>query len=176
MKWVAVPVATENVTPEFLFKLAKRHKLLPENLALAVENYRHLSGTCAVIEIIDEESKDIIADVIVSGVIDGESGWVDMVPVPKFFAPLNRDGSRNEDPYLARFREALRPLLVRLIEKRGLRRLDCEIPASRRRTVKAMKACGFVEEGVKKYAIKLRDMEPDDLVILGMYPEKGGAE
>ena len=38
-----------------------------------IDYYRAIAPTCVVIEVVDTETKDSVADIIISDIIDGES-------------------------------------------------------------------------------------------------------
>lgn len=173
MTWTAVAVKPEDVTAEFLYELSEKHRLIPENLTAAIEYYQAICHSCAVIQVIDGDDSEIVADVIISDIADGDSAQIDMVPRPKYFAPILPDGSRNPDPYQQKIEDALAPVFTKLITGRNLRRLTAMVPKSRSRTFKALKACGFKKEGVMRQAVKFKGRtEAEDLVIMGMLPEK----
>lgn len=168
MTWVAAPVPPEEVTAEYLFDLGKRHRLLPENTSLAVAHFKSLSGSCAVIKVKDSRTNDEIATTIISDIVDGESAQVDFIPVAKYYAPIDKAGNRNEDPFLEKTSAALTPVFERLMKGRNLRRLTATVPKSRSRAFKALRECGFNKEGVMRRAVKFSGREAEDLVIMGM--------
>lgn len=170
--WTAVPVSPEEVTAESLFELAKRHRLIPENINDAVDYYRNVSENCALIHIKDEETGDKVGDLIISDIVDGNSAQVDFIPQPKFFSPILKDGSPNPVKFLDMIDGALSPVFNKLIEGRQLRRLTAMVPKSRSRTFKALRASGFKKEGVMRDAIKFSGEDCQDLVIMGMLPAK----
>lgn len=170
--WEAIPVPREKVTAEFLYDIGKRHHLLPERIESAIDYYRAIAPSCIVFRVMDHQTKDYVAEVIISEIVDGEAATVDFVPVPKFFAPINPDGSQNADPFHDRLSEALNPVFGRLLEGRSLRRLTAMVPSSRSRTFKALQACGFRREGKMRQAIKFRGHAAEDLVIMGLLAVK----
>lgn len=172
MTWEAVAVNPAKITPEFLFDIGRKHKLIPERIVSAIDYYRAIAPTCVVIEVVDTETKDSVADIIISDIIDGESASVDFIPVARFFAPVHQDGSKNEDHFHERLNEAIGPIFRKLLSGRDLRRLTAMVPKSRSRTYKALIACGFRKEGQMRDAIKFRGQEAEDLVILGLLPAK----
>lgn len=172
MTWVAVPVSPEEVTAEYLYDLGRRHKIMPENTALAVENCRAVACNCAVIQVVDEESKDTVAHLIVSEIVDGEAATIDFVPVGKFFSPVGKDGNRNTEPFLEKISSALTPIFRSLIEGRNLRRLTAVVPKTHTRAARALRECGFKKEGVMRDAVKFRGKGVEDLVMMGMLADK----
>ena len=172
MTWQAVPVPREKVTAEFLYEIGKRHHLLPERIESAIDYYRAIAPSCIVFRVMDAQTKEYVAEVIISEIVDGESASVDFIPVPKFFAPINPDGTKNDDGFHDRLTEALSPVLGRLLEGRNLRRLTAMVPSSRSRTYKALQACGFKREGKMRQAIKFRGHAAEDLVIMGLLTVK----
>ena len=172
MTWIAVPVPREEVTAESLFELAKKHRLIPENVADAVDYYRDISGACALIQIEVEETGENVGSLIVSDIRDGESASVDFIPRPQFFSPVLKDGSRNTDDFLGTAEAVMRPVFEKLMKGRNLYRLTATVPKSRSRTFKALRACGFKKEGVMRDAIKFSSRDVEDLVIMGMLPAK----
>ncbi len=172
MTWEAIPVPRDKVTAEFLYEIGKRHHLLPERVESAIDYYRAIAPSCIVFRVIDRQTKDYVAELIISEIVDGEAASVDFIPVPKFFSPINPDGTQNADPFHDRLNDALSPVLGRLIEGRRLRRLTAMVPHSRSRTCKALQACGFKREGKMRNAIKFRGHAPEDLVIMGLLTVK----
>jgi len=172
MTWVAVPVSPDEVTAEFLYELGNKHRVVPENTTLAIENYRAVAGNCAVIQVVDEETKETIAHLIVSDIVDGESAVVDFVPVGKFFSPIGKDGGKNTDPFMEKISTALTPIFKSLLSGRGLRRLSAVIPKTHTRAAKALRECGFRKEGVMRDAVKFRGKGVEDLVMMGMLADK----
>jgi RimJ/RimL family protein N-acetyltransferase len=172
MSWIAVPVPHEEVTAESLFDLAKKHRLIPENVVDAVDYYRGISACCALIQIEVEGTGENVGSLIVSDIRDGDSAQIDFIPRPQFFSPVLKDGSRNEEDFLGMFDSAVRPVFDKLLAGRDLHRLTAMVPKSRSRTVKALKACGFRKEGVMRDAIKFSSKDVEDLVVMGMLPSK----
>lgn len=172
MSWKAVPVPPSEVTAEMLFELAKKHRLIPENLLDAVDYYNAVSTDCALIEIKDEETGDSVGSLIISEIRDGESASVDFIPVPSFFSPVLKDGSPNPAKFLDMANDVMGEVFRKLLVGRNLRRLTSMVPTSRSRTFKALRACGFKKEGVMRDAIKFSGKPAEDLVIMGMLPTK----
>jgi len=172
MSWIAVPVPPEEVTAEALFELAKKHRLIPENVSNAVDHYRDLSGCCALIQVETEDTGENVGSLIVSSIVDGDSARVDFIPRPQFFSPILKDGSRNPEDFLGMAEDVMRPVFERLMEGRGLNRLTATVPKSRSRTFKALRACGFRKEGVMRDAVKFSGRDLEDMVIMGMLPKK----
>lgn len=172
MMWIAVPVPPAEVTAESLFDLAKRHRLVPENITEAVDYYRTICGSCALIHVMVEGTDDKVGDLIISDIVDGTSAQVDFIPQPKYFSPILKDGSQNPEKFLDLIDDAMNPVFNKLIKGRNLRRLTAMVPKSRSRTFKALRACGFKKEGVMRDAIKFAGEDSQDLVIMGMLPAK----
>ena len=164
MTWTAVPLKESQVTAEYLYDLSKKHRLLPDDLPGALEQFRRIAEDCFAIKITDSETKEVVGDIIISEVVDGQSASLDLIPNPKFFSP-------GEDFHDNIF-NAVNPILVKLMESRGLRRIDALVPQTRCRTKKALKACGFRVEGVRRNAIKFQGKPPEGQTIMGILPGK----
>ena len=166
MTWNAEAVQQAEVTPEYLFKIGKRHKLLSENITDSIDYYRNLAGSCRVIEI--KDGGDTVAHLIVSNIVDGDSADVDFVPRPKNFIT----GSGYEE----QMQDVVTPVLRGLMTMRSLRRLTAMIPKSRNRTCNALRSVGFEKEGVMRDAICLIGDPPaggvQDVVIMGLLAKK----
>ena len=91
---------------------------------------------------------------------------------PRFFAPVSPGGEKNDDPYLDKIRDVLTPVLSRLLSGRRLRRVTSMVPKSRSRTFRALLACGFKKEGQMRRAVKFAGRDAEDVVIMGLLPEK----
>ncbi len=169
--WTIRRVDPATATPEYLFDLIKRHRMLPDNVDIAVAYCRTAAASCLVLEIMNENHEKV-ADAIISEIVEGDSATLDLMVVSKFYARFNADKTENGVPFNDLTRDALRPAIVRLIEARKLRRITAAIPRSRNRTFSALVACGFSREGVMRRAVKLRGKDPEDLVIMGFLPEK----
>lgn len=169
--WTIRRVDQATATPEYLFELIKKHRMLPDNVDVAVAYCRNAAASCIVLEVMNENHEKV-ADAIISEIIDGDSATLDLMVVSHFYARLNADKTENEVPFNDLTRDALRPALVRLVEARKLRRITAAIPRSRNRTYNALLACGFNKEGVMRRAVKLRGKDPEDLVVMGFLPEK----
>lgn len=161
MTWTAVPVDPEKVTAKYLFDLSDKHRLIPENMVNAIDYYKAVSPGCRIIEIRDGD--DLVGELIISNIMDGESATVDFVPVPEYFA--------YGEPYEDGMRIALSKVFARLMEGRNLRRLTAMIPKTRSRAGKALRACGFKKEGVMRDAIKFNGRPVEDVVIMGLLPK-----
>ncbi|MBM3495941.1 MAG: hypothetical protein FJX72_16700 [Armatimonadetes bacterium] len=169
--WTIRRVNPAEATPEFLFDLLKRHRLLPDNLDVAVACCRNMAPAAIVLEVMNEEHEKV-ADAVLSDIMDGEAASLDLMVVSRHYARFNPDKTENETPFNELTRDALRPALLRLIEARHLRRVTAAVPRSRNRTVNALVACGFIKEGVMRRAVKLRGKDPEDLVVMGLLPDK----
>jgi len=164
MSWITVPVSPEEVTSERLFKMARRHRLIPDNVVDAVDYYNGISGSCAMIDIRTEDDDELVGVIIVSEIVDGESAMVDLIPQPQFFTA--------DQPFADEMRESIGPMFEKLIDGRNLRRLTAMVPKTRSRTFKALRASGFQKEGVMRKAIKFQGSKPEDVVIMGMMASK----
>ena len=164
MTWIASPVAEDRANAKYLYELSKRHKLVPDNLVNAIEYYNRAAQDCFIVIVSDKESGERVGDVVFTEIVDGEQACVDFVPNPKFFAP-------GED-YQQKIFDVVNPILVKLMEKRNLRRIDALVPQTRCRTKKALKACGFKVEGMRRDAIKFKGKPPEGQTIMGILPNK----
>ena len=172
MTWIAVPVPPEEVTAEVLYALGRKHRLVPENTSMAIDHYLAMAGECAMIIVKDEDTGTKIAHLIISDIMDGESATVDFIPVSKFFSPIGKDGNKNTEPFMEKISVALAPVFKKLLAGRGLRRLTSVLPKTHTRAAKALRECGFKKEGVMRNAVKFRDQEAEDLLIMGMLADK----
>lgn len=172
MTWIAVPVSPEDVTAESLYAIGLKHRLVPENTTLALDNYESMATSCALILLKDEGTDSKIASVIISDIVDGEAASVDLIPVSKYFSPVDKNGDRNEEPVMENAASALSPVFKKLIDKRRLRRLTAMVPKTHSRAAKILRECGFRKEGVMRDAVKFRGKDAEDLVIMGMLPYK----
>lgn len=141
-----------------IYDVYRRHRLVPDSVPLAFSSFKSLAATGEVYRVVADDA--VVATVIVSGVVPGERADVDLVPVSKFF----RGGYEEE------LRLALSPIWRDAFDRHKVRRLTAGVPASRRRTVKAFRALGFMVEGVLRDGAKIVDRDPEDLVLLGMLP------
>ncbi len=169
--WTIRRVGPDMATPEYLFDLIKKHRMLPDNVDVAVAYCRTAAASCLVLQIMNEDHEKV-ADAIISEIIDGDSATLDLMVVSKFYARFKADKTENDVPFNDLTRDALRPALSRLVEARKLRRITAAIPRSRNRTFNALMACGFEYEGRMRQAVKLRGKDPEDLVIMGFLPDK----
>jgi len=172
MTWVPIPVSPEKVTPEMLYDLAHKHRLVSENTPLAIDNCHYMAHGSVVIKMVDEDTKDEIATVVISDIVEGEEATVDFIPVGKHFSPIGKDGNPNNEPFLEKTEAALGGIFRKLIVGRGLRRLNATVPASRSRTYKALRECGFRKEGIKYDGIRLKGGGLENLVMMGMLADK----
>ena len=169
--WTIRTVQKDLVTPEYLFDLAKRHRMVFDDVERMVGYCRATAADCIVLELMTE-ADDKAADIIISGIVEGESAGLDFIPVAKHYAPILPDKSKNDVPFNDLTRDALAPILKHLMARKSLRRITALAPRSRNRTVKALLACGFDKEGVMRQAVKFAGKDPEDLMILGMLPDK----
>lgn len=169
--WTIRRVDQMTATPEYLFELVKKHRMLPDHVDVAVAYCRNMASSCIVLEVMNENHEKV-ADAVISDIVDGETATLDLMVVSRFYAKFNADKTPNDVPFNDLTRDALRPALSRLVEARKLRRITAAIPRSRNRTYTALLACGFVKEGVMRRAVKLRGKDPEDLVVMGFLPEK----
>ena len=161
MSWEIIQIDPRDVTAQKLFDIGREHKLIPDSLAQAVENYRAMASCCQVYEIFavgeNGDRPGLVASVIVSN-HDGDMVNLDFVPKPAYF----REG------YQDKIRFVMRPLLNRLFSEYGIRRITSFIANSRPRTKRALLACGFKIEGRMRDAIIFRDQKPEDLLVMGL--------
>lgn len=169
--WTIRRVGHDTATPEYLFGLLKKHRMLPDNVDVAVAYCKNAAASCLVLEIMNEEHEKV-ADAIISDIVDDDSATLDLMVVSKHYARFRPDKTENDIPFNDLTRDALRPALARLSEARGLRRITAAIPRSRNRTYGALIACGFHKEGVMRRAVKLCGKDPEDLVVMGFLPDK----
>jgi hypothetical protein len=146
------------VDGELVYEISRRHRLVPANPAAAVLSFRSIAA-CGIVGSISEDGEQI-ATVIVSGILDGESADLDIIPVSKHF---RRPKARGDE-----LLSVMRPLLRELFETHRVRRLSAAVPASRRRAISALEALGFAHEGVKRYGVVIDGEDPEDLVLMGL--------
>jgi hypothetical protein len=154
--WLLEHVPHEEVTAAWLYEICRGHRLVPDNPEVAVASYRSLASEADVYKLMADE--DEIGTVIISGKVEGETAVLDFIPVSRHF----------RSNYTVRLRRALTPLWVDLFEHDKIRRLTALAPVSRTRTIRALKKCGFVSEGVMREGTMLKDKEPEDVAILGL--------
>jgi len=164
MTWIAVPVSKSEVTPKFLFELYRSHRLVPDDLSVAVDYAKSICDDCAVIRVVEEESDEEIGTLLVTSITPGGHADVDFIPNPQHFSP--------DMAYQGKIRDALRPIFLKILEGHNLLRINSWVPKSRSRTKHALIACGFAKEGVMRNAVQFAKMDPEGIVILGMIPEK----
>lgn len=156
-QWIAHE--NQNVTSKDVYDILSRHKLLPMNPAHAAALCNSIADSGFHYEV--REAQNIVANVFVTSVIDGESAVFDLIPVPRNF----RVGF--DEP----ISEACEPILTALFNERHVRRITAYAPYSRSRTKRALCALGFVHEGRIQQGIHLHGEEPEDLRILGLIRE-----
>ena len=155
MKWELVPVDT--LQPVDLYDLAQRHCLVPDNLPFAIQKFRTMASSARLFEVRHEER--VVANIIVSGIVEGEDGYIDFIPDVKRFA---------NDSFKRPLKEAVGPLLRELFQLYRLRRMTAQTPAARTRTVKALLELGFEQEGHIREAVKFRGKKPEDVLLFGL--------
>lgn len=143
---------------EDIYALLKRHRLIPESPYAAAGACRALEGG-AHYRITSDG--DHVGDLFVSGVIDGDTANIDLVPVPKYF----RAG------FDADFADATAPIFKALFSRHSIRRVTSIVPASRSRTKRALCSLGFKPEGRMREGVVLYKGEVEDLRILGLLEE-----
>ncbi len=154
MTWVLKKV--EDPSPSLLFDLAKQHGLVPDSVQSVLRCYHSMSTSSAVLYVMDGDQK--VATVVVSAVVPGETAELDLIPVSQYF----RSG------YSHQLRDVMTPLWRVLFGEMALRRVTSWVPESRTRTLRALRALGFEDEGTMRMGLKLRDKDPEDLVMLGL--------
>jgi len=157
--WCLQQIPEDIATPEMVYDLYRRHRLVPDSVPLAVSGFQSLAATGQVFEVIADGTK--VATIIISAMVPGERADVDMVPLSKFF----RGGYEEE------LRAAMEPIWEHAFEVNKVRRLTSSVPRSRARTVKALKAMGFKIEGVLREGAKIVGHEPEDLILMGLLPQ-----
>lgn len=165
MTWIPVAVNPEEVTAEYLYDMAKKHRLIPANMADAVMYFKGICSNCAVIAVNDNETGEDVGHVIFTEIADNESAQVDFIPKPKFFSSAN-------PTFRDDINEALSPVFESLIEGRNLRRITAMVPRTRNRTKKALAACGFKKEGIIRKGVKFVGKDAEDIIIMGLLSSK----
>lgn len=168
--WAIRTVPKEQVTPEFLFGIAKRHRMVLDNVERMLA-YCHATAPSSIVLELMTEDHEKAADIILSEIVVGDSASIDFIPVAKFYAPLLPDKSKNEVPFNELTRDAVAPILKHLMARKELRRITAMVPKSRNRTISALRECGFRREGCMRLAVKFAGKDPEDMVILGLLPE-----
>lgn len=156
--WALKQVPQEIATPEMIYDIYRRHKLEPESIPLAYSSFQTLAATGEVYQVMSEDVG--VATVILSGIIPGERADIDIIPVSNYF----RGGYKRD------LREAMAPIWDVCFNEHNVRRVTSTVPASRKRTVRALKAMGFRVEGVLRDAAKIVGRDPEDLILLGLLP------
>lgn len=157
MTWTAE--ARSNVTPKDLYDLSAAHKLMPNDMAAAIQAFRLLASEVEWWDI-STEGKEKVADVLVFASNPGIASLV-LVPVPEFFAP--------SVDFQADFSAAMHKILAWVFGS-GSRKIESEVPVSRSRTKKALTSIGFQFEGKRKLGVHFHGREPEDTFLLGMLP------
>lgn len=150
----------QDITAEQIYELYLRHHLVPESVPVAISAFRAIALGSWVADVRDGENV-VVATVIVSSIITGDRADLDLIPVSKYFRG-------NEWP--DRLREATVPLWDMVFGVGGCRRMTACVPASRPRTIRALEALGFVNEGTLREAVHIHGQEPEGLVVLGLLP------
>ena len=159
MKWRAVK--RDEIKPVDLYELARTHKLLPRNISGAVPNYKAMAAIATWYDVVDEND-DAVAIFILT-TVEHEEAQIDFVPYPQHFAT----GAFKEP-----LAESMIPILAELFESKKIRRVSSEVPESRGRTKKALKALGFKSEGKKRRGVQYFGKDVEDLFSLGLIPEE----
>lgn len=165
MTWIPVAVQKDEVTAEYLYDLAKRHRLIPANMADSVMYFKGICEDCAVILVVDDETDEEIGHAIFTEIADNESAQVDFIPKPKYFS-----GAR--PTFREEISDALKPVFKSLIDGRNLRRITAMVPRTRNRTKKALAACGFKKEGIIREGVKFVGKDAEDIIIMGLLASK----
>lgn len=142
-----------------IYEIFERHKLVPEGLVAFLDLCKSMSRDARVVRIAD--GQDVVAEVIVSGVVDHEGATVEFIPVPRFFHNGDASGSSN-------LRMAMDPVLADLFMVHQVRRVTSLVTQHRNKTRTALKALGFKHEGGLEDGVQLRGRDPETLMIYGM--------
>jgi len=146
------------VAPKDLYELAAAHKLVPRDMATAVQTYRSMAGMVDWWTITDSDGRHV-ADMLITPMPSGLA-TLDLVPEPEFFAP-----SRDFEGTLV---EAALPVIEAVYGgPHQIRKIEAEVPVSRSRTKKALVALGFRHEGKRAVGIQFYGKEPEDTFIMG---------
>ena len=159
MTWELRRIPSATICPELIYELSRRHRLVPDNVGMALAGFTNLAQGGFVAAIQDDDT--IIGTVVVSSIMRGEQADIDLIVQGKYF----RQG------FQSRLSGAMAPLMQTLFDDLDLRRVNALVPESRSRTVKALESLGFQLEGVKRLGVKLLNSEPEDLFMLGLLSE-----
>lgn len=151
----------ENLTAEAVYGILSRHNLLPESAVQAAAVCNAMSRSAKHFEIIGIGG-EVVANVFVSDIIDGEDANLDLVPVAEHF----RFG------FEPMFAEAMAPIIDGMFSRHNLRRISAAVPYSRSRTKRALCSIGFKHEGRKEQGVRLAGEKPEDLRMLGLLREE----
>ena len=157
MTWELKKVSPERVTPELIYDITRRHHLVPESVEVALHTFHALGQNSMVCQVSSEGEE--VATVIVSGLVPGASAEIDFIPKTKYF---------RFDTYKRNLRKAMSPLWTMLFGEMEVRRVTSYAARSRSRTRRALKACGFKQEGLLREAAHLKNKEPEDLFVMGL--------
>lgn len=154
--WALRQAPEDQADPELIYDLYRRHRMVPDSLPLALSGFKAMAESGWVAQVFSGDTA--VATVIVSNLVPGERCDIDLVPVAKYFR-----GS-----YGRKFREAMAPIWEVVFTDHNVRRVTSCVPASRGKTVRALKTLGFQVEGIMRDAVKIVDKDPEDLVLLGL--------
>jgi len=149
-------VEQTGTSAEGIYEILKHHRLLPASLELAASVCTSMATGGSHFIIYD--GADEVANVFISGVVEGESAQLDLVPVTRYF----RTGFDDQ------FMEAMQPLLELLFSTFMVRRITAAFPATRSRTKRALCSLGFKPEGRIREGVALYNRAPEDIRILGL--------
>ena len=159
MTWELKSIPQHKVSPELMYDVGRRHKLVPDSASVAVASCRALAHDGMVSVLYDGEAQ--IGTVVISGLVQGEQAELDFIPVGKHFRKLHKK----------ELVAAMAPLLGELFGRLKVRRITSYVPESRSRAYRALCSLGFGEEGKMREGCHLRNRDPEGLFILGLLPE-----
>lgn len=149
--------------PDRIFDMAKHHRLVPEMPPdYLVKHFQAVSAGSTIYRFYD--GPEVVATVLVSGLIPGYRCDLDLIPVTKHF----------DRGYEETWRMAAAPLIDGLFSQHGLHRISAQIPESRSKTRAALRMLGFMQEGRAREAIRFRpsgyrqSSEAEDVILMGL--------
>lgn len=151
----------DSFTAQDIYSISLAHRLEWHNLDAFVGVCRSAARAGELHDIVTGDGENV-GIVLVSGIMDGETASLELVPDPKHLV-----GDFADD-----IRAVMIPLLGRLFREYSLRRVTAVVPYSRFRTRKALRECGFAQEGKLAEGVHLRGFDPEDLYIFGMTARK----
>ena len=143
-------------TPPEIYQLALSKRLVPANMDDAIGTFRALAQQL-IYEI--HADGELVATVFVHSIVPGERAQIDFVPNTQFF----KDQSFKEP-----LKHTLGELFMQLFHGYQVHRITAQVPESRGRTKKALRALGFKVEGKMIEAVHYDGRPREDVYVMGL--------